>query len=75
MAGIQAPQDITAVDANKQFNRVWYALFHKFAKKFNLASRVDEVTTADATDLATALVLVNELKDVVNELSAAMRAE
>lgn len=42
------------------------------AQRNAIAAVVDE-TTADATDLATALTLVNALKAKVNELLAAMR--
>jgi hypothetical protein len=38
-----------------------------------LADAVADVTTADATDLASAIALVNELKARVNELLAARR--
>ncbi len=75
MAGLLAPQDTQAVDRNSFFSRVWYSFFHDMSKRLNNASRVTEVATVDAVDPTTTQDLVNELKAVVNQLSAAMRGE
>lgn len=54
---------------------------HGFAKwlsnlsaKFVSASDSPNTTTADATDLATAITLVNQLKTDVNDLKTKLRA-
>ncbi len=75
MAGLLAPQDTQAVDRNNFFSRVWYSFFHDMSKRLNNASRVSPTVEPFATDLPTAIALVNELAITVDQLSAAMRGE
>jgi hypothetical protein len=55
--------------------RAWHYFFEMVGRHLVAAAEVEEITTADATDLATALVLVNELKSKFNELTAALGRE
>jgi hypothetical protein len=55
--------------------RAWHYFFEMVGRHLVAAAEVEEITTADATDLATALVLVNELKDKFNELTLALGRE
>ena len=75
MSGLAAPQDTRAIDKNNLFARVWYTFFHDVSKRINNGSRIPTVSTPDATNLATAITLVNALKASHNDVTAALRGE
>lgn len=75
MSGIQAPNDGHVVEKSGLLTRVWHTFLRSMGKRMNGIALVTEVTTADASDLATAITLVNVLKTKVNEITAASREE
>jgi phosphotransacetylase len=76
MAHHGIPHDTHIVDPRSGLaTRAWHYFFEMVGRHLVAAAEVEEITTADATDLATALVLVNELKDKFNELTLALGRE
>lgn len=76
MSGIQAPQDSHIVNIGSGLPaRVWEIFWRSLGKRMNKIALVTEDTTPDAADLATAVTLVNSLKDKVNAITAAAREE
>lgn len=80
MATLQVPRGENAVEIKADqsgqqtgsFKSYWTALFSILAKRFNAASSVPQVTSPDASDLATAITLANELKARLNALNTAL---
>lgn len=66
------PQDQRISEGNAStFTRPWQNFFAAVSRKLLGAGQVTAVTTADASDLATAIALANALKAQVNALIAA----
>jgi hypothetical protein len=74
MAGLNTPNDFRVAPGGPVFGEVWRKFFAAVGRKFAAGSNVATVTTADASDLATAIALANALKTKVNELIAAQKA-
>jgi len=73
MAGLQMPGDPRVNAGAPSFSNVWIQFFAGIARKFTAGAAVETVTTADASDLSTAIALANDLKATVNELVAAQK--
>ena len=72
--GINIPEDTRAVESGGAFNRVWVHFFGAVARKLNNSSQVALVTTANASDLASAIALANNLKTQLNALITAQQS-
>lgn len=72
MSNLQIPRGENAVDENGSFKSYWTSLFSTLVKRFNAANQVAQVTSPDASDLATAITLANELKAKLNALNTAL---
>ena len=76
MSHIRIPQDAHIVTPpSGLLNRAWHSFLRSLSNRVGDIGHVTEVTTVDASDLATAITLVNELKDKVNAITAAAREE
>jgi precorrin-2 methylase len=60
--------------ADGSINPIWQRHFGDVRRKLNAGADVATITTADATDLASAITLLNVLKARVNAIIAALNA-
>jgi hypothetical protein len=77
MAQILLPNSKNAVTVEGPFGtfqNYWTALFASLARRLNASADVAPVSSPDASDLATAITLVNELKTRVNALNTALNS-
>jgi hypothetical protein len=82
MSQLHVPNSTNAIDRSRggnndgggSFKAYWSAFFTDIAKRLNGGAAVAQVTSPDATDLATAITLANETKAKLNALLTALNS-